>query len=113
MAVKCAILLAIAEANGRNVLNHFELHSWFGMKMMVSVWWGFLLCTVLGLMINIFFAHKSHIFSVIFAQSVDMRLLELIICYLKSNHHSNRIVLLFEKKSRSYAYQMCDLFLLT
>ena len=53
MVVKCAILLAIAEANGRNVLNHFELHSWFGMKMMVSLWWGFLLGTVLGLMIEI------------------------------------------------------------
>jgi hypothetical protein len=62
MVVKCAILLVIAEANGRNVLNHFELHSWFGMKMMVSVWWGFLLCIVLGLMINIF-SLINHTFS--------------------------------------------------
>jgi hypothetical protein len=50
--VRCAILLAIAETNGDNVFYHFELHSWFGMKMMVSLWWGSLLCTVLGLMID-------------------------------------------------------------
>jgi hypothetical protein len=43
-------------------LNHFELHSWFGMKMMVSIWWGFLLCTVLGLMIDIF-SLINHTFS--------------------------------------------------
>jgi hypothetical protein len=84
--VRCAILLTIAEAKGGNVLNRCELHSWFGMKMMASLWWRFLLCTVLGIMID-FLAHKSCICYVIFAHSVDMRLLELIICYLKRSHH--------------------------
>jgi hypothetical protein len=55
-----------------------------------------------------------HFFFVIFAHNVGMRLVELIICYryLKRSDLSNHVILLFEK-TRSYVYQMCDLFLLT